>query len=151
MKRVGYLWEKLRVRHYVRYADDVVFLDSSKKKLHKARRILSEMLEKHSLHFKKDWQVWKNFSRPLDFIGFRFYEHWTNLRRRMFYSLGRAVRKIKAFGIKIRQVIRYLSYMGWAKRIPFAHYYVNYIKPVLSKGTAKHIMSRYARKQLVAT
>ena len=136
--------QKVKIKHYVRYVDDVVFLDSNKRKLHKARLLLEGTLRKEHLHFKGDWQIWKAYSRPIDFVGYRFYKGYTILRKKLFYSLTRAVRKIKQFGMRVRQVTRFLSYTGWTKRINFKKYYLEHIKPIISKGRAKRFMSWYA-------
>lgn len=133
--------EKLHINHYTRYCDDIVFLDSNKRKLHKAKTSFDASLKKENLRLKPDWQVWKYGTRPIDFVGYRFYGKFTLLRKKLFYSLTRAVRMIKRFGIRVRQVMRFLSEMGWAKRINFKHYYMEHIKPVISKGRACRFMS----------
>lgn len=136
--------EDLRIKHYARYADDIVFLDANKRKLHKAKIAFDKSLGKENLKLKHDWQIWKFGSRPIDFVGYRFYGKYTVLRKKMFYSLTRAVRKIKRFGVRLRQVMRFLSYMGWAKRINFKKYYVENIKPIITKGNACKFMAHNA-------
>lgn len=137
--------EKCGIKHYTRYVDDVVFLDTNKRKLHKARLLLGTYLRKEKLRFKDDWQVWKIYSRPIDFVGYRFYKGYTLLRKKLLYSLTRAVRKIKQYGMRERQVIRFLTYMGYSKRINFKKYYLERIKPTISKGRARKFMSWYAK------
>lgn len=137
--------EKLKIKHYVRYADDIVFLDRNKRKLHKAHTALESFLRGEHLQIKGDWQVWRYGSRPIDFVGYRFYKGYTLLRKKMFYSLTRAVRKIKRFGKRYRQILRLLTYFGWTKRINFRRYYVERIKPIISKSAARKIVSLHAR------
>lgn len=137
--------ETLKVKHYVRYADDIVFLDSNKRKLHKAHLLIESFLRRENLKVKSDWQVWRYGSRPIDFVGYRFYRGYTLLRKKMFYSLTRAVRKIKRFGKRYRQVLRLLTYLGWTKRINFRRYYVERIKPIISKSAAQKIVSLHAK------
>lgn len=136
--------EDLHISHYTRYCDDIVFLDSNKRKLHKAKQAFDKSLSRENLKLKNDWQIWKYASRPIDFVGYRFYGKYTLLRKKLFYSLTRAVRMIKRFGIRVRQVMRFLSEMGWAKRINFKRYYVERIKPIISKGRACRFMSHNA-------
>ena len=64
--------ENLRIKHYARYADDIVFLDANKRKLHKAKIAFDKSLGKENLKLKHDWQIWKFGSRPIDFVGYRF-------------------------------------------------------------------------------
>ncbi len=140
--------QTLRIKHYVRYADDIVFLDTNKRKLHKAKVYLDNYLQGENLKLKDDWQVWKYGSRPIDFVGYRFYVGYTLLRKKIFYSLTRTVRKIKSFGMRMRQIQRFLSFMGRAKFINFKKYYVEHIKPIISKGVACKFVSIYAKTAL---
>jgi hypothetical protein len=141
--------ETLHIRHYVRYADDIVFMDTNKRKLHKARLILEQHLADEHLQIKSDWQIWKYGTRPIDFVGYRFYKGFTLLRKKMFYSLTRAVRKIDKVGMRLRQVMRFLSYIGWTKRINFKNYYVNHIKPIITKSAACKYVSNNAKAALM--
>ncbi len=142
--------EKLRIRHYARYADDIVFLDRNKRKLHKAHAALGMVLARGNLRVKGDWQIWRYGSRPIDFVGYRFYKGYTLLRKRIFYSLTRVVRKIKQFGLRLRQCLRYISYIARTKVINFKKYYVENIKPIVSKGRAQKIVSLHARATCAA-
>ena len=137
--------EKLHIKHYVRYADDIVFLDRNKRKLHKAHVALGRVLRRGSLRIKDDWQIWRYGSRPIDFVGYRFYKGFTLLRKHIFYSLTRSVRKIKRFGLRLRQCLRFISYIARAKVINFKKYYIERIKPIVSKGRAQKIVSLHAR------
>ena len=137
--------EKLHINHYVRYADDIVFLDRNKRKLHKAHVALAGVLRRGNLRVKDDWQIWRYGTRPIDFVGYRFYKGYTLLRKHVFYSLTRVVRKIKRFGVRLRQCVRFISYMSRAKVINFKKYYTERIKSIISKGKAQKIVSYHAR------
>lgn len=137
--------EKLLIRHYARYADDIVFLDRNKRKLHKAHAALCSVLKRGNLRVKDDWQIWRYGSRSIDFVGYRFYDGFTLLRKRIFYSLTHVVRKIKQFGLRLRQCLRFISYIARAKVINFKNYYLENIKPIVSKGRAQKIVSLHAR------
>ncbi len=140
-----YVKEKLHIKNYARYADDMVFRDPNKRRLHKGRLLMLVWLKKEKLRFKGDWQLWRVYTRPIDFVGYRFYQGYTLLRKKLFYSLTKAVRRIQRFGMRAQQIKRFLSYMGWTKRINFKRYYQEHIKPVITKGRAKKYMSWYAR------
>ena len=136
--------EKLKIKHYVRYVDDIVMLDSNKRKLHKAHEVIVRILRRGRLTIKGNWQVWRYGTRPIDFVGYRFYKRFTLLRKHIFYSLTRTVRKIQRFGVRLRQCVRFVSYISRAKPINFKDYYINNIKPIISKGRAQQIISYHA-------
>lgn len=71
-----FIKEKLRIRHYVRYVDDMVMFDTNKRKLRKAKLAIDEffIVNDYGLTIKENWQVWRLHSRPLDFLGYKFYK-----------------------------------------------------------------------------
>ena len=74
-----YIKEKLGVKYYVRYVDDLILLGGNKKKLHATRKAISEYLNNIGLRLKDDWQVFKVNNRAIDFLGFRFFRKKTIL------------------------------------------------------------------------
>ena len=140
-----YVKEQLHIKYYVRYVDDMVLIDSNKRKLRRAVAAINEYLHGIGLKLKDNWQVWRLNSRPIDFVGYRFYKGFTLLRKHVFYSLTRVVRKIKRFGVRLRQCVRFISYMSRAKVTNFKKYYIERIKPIISKGKAQKIVSYHAR------
>lgn len=86
---------KLKIKYYIRYADDFVFLHQDKKYLEKLIPEISEFLEtnlKLALHPKKTFI--KTFASGLDFLGWVHFFHHRALRtatkRRMFKKLLRS-------------------------------------------------------------
>lgn len=142
--------EKLKIKHYVRYVDDIVMLDRNKRKLHKAHKEFERFLRPNKLALKKNWQVWKYGTRPIDFVGYRFYKKYIILRKHIFYSLTRVVRKIKRFGLRLRQCERFVSYIARARVSNFKGYYLNRIKPVIKRKTAQNVISFFAKQQQAA-
>src|SRR5690606_12549309 len=49
--------EKLGVKYYIRYVDDLVLLGPNKKKLHKVRNVVEQYLHSIGLRIKENWQV----------------------------------------------------------------------------------------------
>ncbi|WP_211324070.1 reverse transcriptase/maturase family protein [Echinicola strongylocentroti] len=100
--------EVLRVKHYFRYADDMVILADNKPYLH---RLLSEistyMNDRLKLQVKSNYQVFPVESRSIDFLGYRFYHSHTLLRKSIKKSFARKIAKGAS-----KQVLA--SYMGWA-------------------------------------
>lgn len=84
------------VKYYVRNLDDMVLFGPNKKLLHKARKAVAEFLQRHmGLRMKENWQVFPVRSRPVDFVGYRFYRNHTTLRRRNFLRLARQCRRVR--------------------------------------------------------
>ena len=113
-----YIKQELLIKYYVRYVDDMVLIDSNKRRLHRAVRQINSYLNSIGLTIKGNWQVWRIHSRPIDFVVYRFYKNKTLLRKRIFYRLCRRVRKVKKTGyITPRQAMGLLSLYGWISHI----------------------------------
>jgi len=145
-----YIKETLRIRHYVRNVDDMTFIDTNKRKLHRALRSIKQYLEKNGYNsrIKGDWQVFPMRSRPLDFLGFRFWRGKTLLRKRTFRGLLRRVRRVKKKGYcTVTRARGIMSLLGYVKQLPHGkHFYLTQIKPVISKGEMARIISIYDKK-----
>jgi len=89
-----YIKENLGVKYYIRYVDDLVLLGSNKRKLHKARIKIEGFLSEIELTLKDNWQLSKVSSRPIDFLGFKFYQNKTILRKRNALRIRRRINKI---------------------------------------------------------
>lgn len=142
-----YIKEKLKIKYYVRYVDDMVLIDSNKRKLHRAVKAIDEYLHTIGLSLKGNWQVWKIHSRPIDFVGYRFYKNKTILRKRIFFRLCRRVRKVKKTGfITPHQAMSILSLVGWLSHINACKWYKQNIYPYAPKNKLKNIVSNYSKK-----
>ena len=115
-----YIKEQLHIKYYVRYVDDMVLIDSNKRKLH---------------------------SRPIDFVGYRFYKHRTVLRKKIFFRLCRRIRKVKHTGrISPHQAMSILSLLGWLSHIKAREWYKKKIYPYAPKNKLKRIVSNHSKK-----
>lgn len=138
--------EKLGVKYYVRYVDDLVLLGPNKKKLHKVRMAVEEYLNNIDLQLKGNWQVFKVNSRPIDFLGIKFYREKTTLRKRNALRIRRRVRKIKRKGyLNDKDASAVISYWGWIKRSNSYYFYHKYVKPVISIDLARKVVSINAK------
>lgn len=146
-----YVKEELKIRKYVRYVDDMVLLDTNKRKLHKAIARMDEYLHKIGLKLKRNYQVWKVGSRPIDFVGFRFYQDKTVLRKKIFFRLCRRVRNVRKSGyITVHQAQGILSLLGWLSHINAWKFYKEKIYPYAPRSRLKNIVSNHAKKLLEA-
>jgi retron-type reverse transcriptase len=105
-----YVKEVLKVKYYYRYADDLVFLASSKKHLHQVFGQASNYLNNElKLTVKSNYQVYPVDARSLDFVGYRFYHTHILLRKSIKKRFARAMKKNPGNN-KIHS-----AYFGWAK------------------------------------
>lgn len=141
-----FIKEELGVKYYIRYVDDLVLLGANKKKLHRARIAIAEYLNEINLRMKGNWQVFRANSRPIDFLGFKFYRDRTTLRKRNALRIRRRIRKIsKKDSLNYRDACAIISYWGWIKRSDSYRFYNDYVKHFVSISSARKVVSRYAR------
>lgn len=74
---------------YGRYG--IIF--KQQKELRKIKIEIDNFLSKEKLTIKENWQLFKTESRPLDFLGYRFYRGYTTLRRSNFLRIKRRAKK----------------------------------------------------------
>lgn len=145
-----FIKEKLGIKYYVRYVDDLVLLGGNKKKLHLARKIISEYLNNVGLQLKGNWQVSKVSDRDIDFLGFRFFRDKTILRKRNALRIRRRIKKIgKKRELSLKDACAVISYWGWIKRSNSFNFYNKHVKPTISVGRAKKVVSIYVKREAI--
>lgn len=113
-----YIKEELGAEYYVRFVDDMVILGTSKEQLWSIVHKIMKYLEGIGLELKGNYQVWPIDSRPIDFVGFRFYRDHTELRKKTYYKLCRRSRKVEKTGcVSVRQARGILSLRGMTDHI----------------------------------
>lgn len=90
-----FIKERLHIKYYVRYADDICLFASSKKKLHRALRSIRAFLAEIGLSFKPNWQVYKVDSRPVDYLGYKIYRNKITIRSKTYLRCARQIRRVK--------------------------------------------------------
>ncbi|MDP1763059.1 MAG: RNA-directed DNA polymerase [Sediminibacterium sp.] len=103
------------VKHYFRYADDLVILSDNKPYLHQLLNDIRNYLQVElHLTVKENYQVFPVASRSIDFVGYRFYHTHTLLRKSIKQNFARmlASRKNRA---------SIVSYYGWAVHCNSGH------------------------------
>ena len=108
--------ERLGVRYYFRYVDDIVILAEDKDKLRGyLARIRGELATLH-LQVKDNWQVFPIEARGLDFLGFVFYHTHIRLWKRIKRNIFRALSRLRNMRLSARQIrLAVGSYLGWLK------------------------------------
>ena len=94
--------EKLKLKHYIRYMDDMIVFSNNKRKLHQAREEIEKQLYKEKLQLKSSYQVFRVASnegrgRAVDFLGYKFFKQYTTVRKCTYL---RAVKRIWRVGKK---------------------------------------------------
>lgn len=101
--------EERGVKHYFRYADDIVILAKTKAFLHAILGKIRIMLSSLKLRVKENYQVFPTQIRGLDFVGYVIREHYVLLRKSIKKRFARKV--AKGYGPGSHQ---WNSYSGWA-------------------------------------
>ena len=94
-----FIKQELGIRHYIRYADDMVLIDSNKRKLRKAMYAIIEYVKGMGLTIKENYQLFRiqenGKGRKIDLEGRCFGRGFTTIRKRRALALMRQSRKIQ--------------------------------------------------------
>jgi len=108
--------ENKRIKYYVRYADDMIFMLNSKEELHKLKDEIEKYLaENLNLTLKENWQIFPTNVRGIDFLGFRFFSKYTMLRGSIKKAYMKIIKSIHTKGVKIEKINSIMAYYGWIK------------------------------------
>ena len=136
-----YIKEELKIKYYIRYMDDGVIFGKNKKELKKKFLLIEEFLHKEHLELKGNWQLFKVASRPIDFLGYRFYRGYTTLRRSNFLRIKRRIKKIAKRGyIRLTDAYAVISYYGWIIHGDNYNYYKKYVHPYVTIKKCKGVI-----------
>ena len=155
-----FITEKLGLKDFVRYMDDMIFFDNAKKKLQAAIVSIQIFIgRRYRLRLKGNYQVCrfyyegkrKKIGRPLDFMGFQFYRNKVILRKSIMIAATRMAKKLaraKAAGRSYYEthVKAMLSYVGWFDCTNTYDCYTEYIK-LVNVGKLKKIVSKLNRRK----
>lgn len=106
--------QKHKIRHYVRYADDLVLVDNNKKKLRKTLHDIINFMKELGLTVKHDYQLFRiqrnckerkhRKGRKIDFVGRCFGIKFTTIRKRRALALMRQSRYIQKLQARNRPI-----------------------------------------------
>lgn len=153
--------EKLGIKIYERYMDDMTFFDNNKKKLHMVIVEIQKFIgRRFRLKLKDNYQVCKfhfqkagkTIGRAVDFMGFLFYRNKVIMRKsimvaatRLAGKMDRAKQELRGYYHKHIQAM--LSYIGWFDCTDTYNCYESRIKPLINVGKLKSIISKIKRRQ----
>lgn len=134
--------------HNVRYVDDMVLFDSSKRRLHKALEFIEAEVKATKQTVKNNWQVFILSKRPLDFLGFKFYPNKTTIRKSIMLRISRKARTIaRAAYASIRNAHAMVSYIGYIVNSDSQRFYEKWVRPFVNIKHLKGVIADEDRKQ----
>lgn len=96
-----YIKETLKIKYYIRYADDMVLIDSNKRKLRKAMYDVIAKVDHMGLKIKHNYQLFpirkehSKLGRQIDFVGRCFGRGYITIRKRRALRFMQQSRKIQ--------------------------------------------------------
>ena len=156
-----FIKQTMRVKYYIRYADDMVLIDGNKKKLRNAMYKVIEFVKSLGVHIKQNYQLFRVYKngrgRKIDFVGRCFGIGVTTIRKRRALALMRQSRVIMKLQAK-KQPVPYKVAAGFMSRSAcFKHtdsygmkkkYYepinIRKVKEVISNESKRKYLSRCA-------
>ena len=140
--------EKTGTAHNVRYVDDMVLFDSSKRRLHKALEFIEAEVKATKQTVKDNWQVFILSKRPLDFLGFKFHPNKTTIRKSIMLRISRKARTIaRAAYASIRNAHAMVSYIGYIVNSDSQSFYEKWVRPFVNIKQLKGVIADEDRKQ----
>lgn len=104
--------EIAKVKHYFRYADDMVFFGADKEGLHDLLKEINKQMDMLKLKVKENWQIFPTDARGVDFLGYVFYHDHTMLRKSIKKRMFRKASKVKRLP-KGQKHQAMASWIGW--------------------------------------
>lgn len=118
-----WLLEKIHVKHYFRYADDIVVLSDNREFLEKVLILIKTYFSSElDIEIKPNYQIFKVEDRGIDFAGYVFFHTHTKLRKSIKQRLFRLISKFTTGKITEEELKkRITSYFGWLKYCDSKH------------------------------
>ena len=132
--------EDKKIKYYYRYCDDIVVLGKTKEELHAIKEWYQEELAKIKLRLKPNWQVFGVNERGIDFLGYRFYQHKTLVRKRIVTKFKSKTRHISKHWYRMERIpllSSLMSYYGWSKFANAGRLFRTYVSPSLLRKVTR--------------
>ena len=99
-----FIRQKLKIKRYLRYMDNLTLFHSDKKQLHRYVRDIIKFLCGYKLKLKSNWQIYPVDKRLVNALGYRYGRNFSIIRKRSLFKLKKYMgtyRKLKRKGKKI--------------------------------------------------
>lgn len=144
-----WLKETLHIKHYFRYADDIVILSSSKEQLRTwFAQIRDYLWNNLKLSVKDNWQVFPVDARGIDYVGYVFRHKYTRLRKNIKKNLCHRAAKIRKLDLlyipRTKMKRWFASWWGWCKYCDSKHLlnklfnYINHDTDITYQRALRH-------------
>lgn len=112
-----YVKEKMKVKYYFRYADDIVFLHQDKKELRKIYKEINTYLKDElKLEIKHNYQIFPTQIRGIDFVGYVFRNSHTLIRKSIKQNFCRKIAKLQKRKLNNKEFKQGIAaWLGWCK------------------------------------
>lgn len=105
-----YIKQTLRIKYYVRYADDFVIIGKNKRELNKAIPLITIFLKNElKLEIHENVKVYSIYERPIDFCGYKHYKEFTTIRKRNW----KKTRRMLLRETNLTRAKRLMAYLGY--------------------------------------
>ena len=118
------------VKRYIRYMDDMIIYVSNRRKAKQLREGINNRLHSLGLKLKENYQMYNYKDRGIDFVGYRFFNKLTILRKRNLYSLYSVANKLTPV-ITLHNAQSIISRLGFA-----THCFSSYVRKLFN---VKHL------------
>lgn len=154
-----FIKQTLGAMHYMRYMDDIVMMDTKKRKLWNIFYFVRSYLETElHLEINSNWQLFrfsyhdkksdKEKGRAIDFMGYVFHHDRTTMRKRTLKRVRQKANRIanheKPTWYESTQMI---SRAGRMKQSQTHEYFTRWIKPKVNMKKLRKTVSNYGRKK----
>lgn len=118
-----FIKEKLKVKYYIRYVDDMLLVGNNKRKMWKDYIKINDYLNKElKLDLKSNYQLFNLGKEHVSMLGFQFFKHKrTRLRKHIFLKIKATLSKLK-YNVNKKYIDRLTAYYGWCVYIK--NYYI---------------------------
>lgn len=149
-----WLKENKKCKYVVRYMDDIVIINDSKRELHELLKEMDWYLSVLKLDIKDNYQIFPIIVRWIDFVWYRFFGEYTLLRKWTCKKFKRATNTKQ----NNRWWCSINSYVWWLLRCNSFRLYEKYIKPLINKlkyyydniiRWHKNYLNKLIRKQFI--
>ncbi|MBR0340729.1 MAG: RNA-directed DNA polymerase [Oscillospiraceae bacterium] len=154
-----YVKQALGAMHYMRYMDDIVILDTNKRKLWRIFYAVRSYLETElCLVINDNWQLFrfsyhdrksgKEKGRAIDFMGYVFHHDRTTMRKRTLFRVRKKANRIAKHDTPTwYESTQMISRAGRMKHAQTYGYFARWIKSKVNMKKLRKTVSNYGRKK----
>lgn len=129
---------------YVRYMDDMLLLHNNKRKLHRVRKELENILGAMEMKLNPKWRIGRVTDHGITFLSYRFFRGYTLVKKPLMYRITRKV-KVTEINTSPHNAKGMMSYMGILKHCDSYNFRTKKVYPKVSIKQCKGVISHESR------